>query len=635
MSLKKLISVLLTAALCVTIMPCTVSAKSKSLSSQSASEFVENITIGWNLGNTLDAWDGSGLGTETSWGNPKASKKLITSVKKAGFNTIRVPVTWGGHIDANGNIDTEWLDRVQEVVDYAYDIDMFVILDSHHDKNWITLTENSYSSVSKKFCNVWKQIARRFKDYDEHLIFDAMNEPNTEGSYYQWAGGTEEEWKVLNKLYADFVKTVRNCGGNNKTRFLMLAPYGASAYYDSMKALKIPNDDRIIVSIHAYRPDSISLNTDLGLTKFTQLGKESIDETFRDINKAYISKGIPVIMGEFGFLNKGNEDECVKATQYYLKKANYYGIPCCWWDNGIQEITDKSESFAIFDRKTGAQTRPKLCKAIVDTAKERKSSGSSNSSSGGKTVKIGKNSYSTSKTGTLDLTNKKLTNSDIKNLKYMTKLSEIIISNNPKITDLSVISGLTNLKKITFHNCNVKDISFVKKLKGLTVIGAENNGITDISALSYNTKLTEAWLQNNNIKDISALKKCTALEYLDLSNSPIKSLSALSGMKKLVHLNLYNCGISSIAPLKNLTAIEYIYLDYNNLSDLTPLAKCKRLNELHASNNSLNGNLKALKGLTILTLLDISGNGFTLNNKLSDFMNNDIRSDSDGFLYYY
>lgn len=565
MKLKRLISAIITAAMCITAIPFSASAAENSFSSMTASEFTENITVGWNLGNTLDATDGEGLDTETSWGNPKATKKLITAVKNAGFNTVRIPVTWGNHIDGSGKIDSEWLDRVQEVVDYAYDSDMYVILDSHHDRNWITLTEKSYKSVSKKFCYVWKQIAVRFKNYDEHLVFDLMNEPNTEGSEYQWSGGTSAEWKVLNKLYANAVKTIRSCSGKNGTRFIVIAPYGASAVYESMAALKIPDDDRIIVSVHAYRPDSMSLNTDIGMKKFTQLGKDSIDEAFSDINKAYISKGIPVVMGEFGFLNKDNEAECVKAAQYYIKKANSYGIPCVWWDNGIQKVTDEEESFAIFDRNTGKQTRAKLCAAIVKTAKARSTSNSTSSSP--KTVKIGKETYSTSKTGTLDLTNKKLTNSDIKNLKYMTKLSEIIISSNPKITDLSVVSELTNLKKITFHDCNVKDISFVKKLKKLTVIGCGNNGISDISALSGHTKLEEAWIYGNKI------------------------------------------------------------------TDLTPLADCTAIKKLDAKNNALNGKLKALKGLTVNEMLNISGNGYDQDpDSLYDYLS---KYTYGGYEYYY
>ncbi len=163
----------------------------------------------------------------------------------------------------------------------------------------------------------------------------------------------------------------------------------------------------------------------------------------------------------------------MKAVQYYLKKANSYGIPCCRWDNGKTKTEGDADGFALFDRKTLKQTRSKLCSAIIKTAKARTASDSSSSgtNSSAKTVKIGKKSYSTSMKGTLDLSNKNLTNKDIANLKYMTKLSEIIISNNPKITDLSAVSGLTNLKKLTFHDCSVKSLSFAKKLEKLTVIG--------------------------------------------------------------------------------------------------------------------------------------------------------------------
>lgn len=571
MKLKKLLSVFVAAVMCAALLPCYASAANTSFSSMTASEFTDKLIVGWNLGNTLDAYDDEGLDTETSWGNPKATQKLITAVKKTGFNTIRIPVTWGKHIDNSGRIDSDWLDRVQTVVDYAYDSGMYVILDSHHDKNWITLSEKSYKSVSKKFCYVWKQIAVRFKNYDEHLVFDLMNEPNTEGSEYQWSGGTSAEWKVLNKLYANAVKTIRACSGRNGTRFLMIAPYGASAVYESMTALEIPDDDRIIVSVHAYRPDSMSLNTNLGLTKFTQFGKESIDEALKDINKAYISKGIPVVMGEFGFLNKDNEAECVKAAQYYIKKANSYGIPCIWWDNGVQKVTDEEESFAIFDRNTGKQTRAKLCAAIVKAAKARTASDSSSSgtNSSAKTVKIGKKSYSTSMKGTLDLSNKNLTNKDIANLKYMTKLSEIIISSNPKITDLSAVSGLTNLKKLTFHDCSVKSLSFAKKLKKLTVIGCGNNGISDISPLSGLTKLEEVWIFDNNI------------------------------------------------------------------SDLTPLVNCTAIKKLDAKNNALDGNLDALMGLTVNEMLNVSGNGYDADpDGFYDFICEYTYSGNDGYTYY-
>lgn len=365
MSLKRFISVLLTAALCIAILPCSASA-SKSFSSQNAKRFVENLTVGWNLGNTLDATDGTGLNTETSWGNPKATEKLILAVKKAGFNTIRIPVSWGKHIDSKNNIDNKWLNRVQEVVDYAYDNDMFVILSMHNDNSWLKLDPKTFNSVTEKFCTIWYQVAKRFKNYDEHLIFDAISSP---GSNIKSSVELKKQLDVLNKLYADFTEIVRNSGGRNDARFLMLAPYCAAAEYDTMKALKLPKDNRIIVSIHSFEPNSIAMNPDPKMKKFTQFGKDTISEIFKDINKAFISKGIPIIISEFGYINKNNTTESAKAAQYFIKKANSYDVPCCWWDNGATAYSKNGDSFGLIDRKTLKWTRSKVSTAIVNAAK--------------------------------------------------------------------------------------------------------------------------------------------------------------------------------------------------------------------------------------------------------------------------
>lgn len=363
--IKRMISVLLAAALCIAMLPCTASA-GKSLSSQSASRFVENLTVGWNLGNTLDAVDGSGLKTETSWGNPKASQKLITAVKKAGFNTVRIPISWGKHIDDEGLIDDAWLYRVQEVIDYAYDSGMFVIIDMHNDDGWMKFDKKSFKNASDKFYVVWWQIARRFKNYDEHLIFDAISSP---GEFTDSDADLKTQLKNINQLYADFVYLIRNSGGCNDTRFLMLAPFCAYADYATMSALELPDDDKLIVSIHSYEPNSIAINPDLKMKKFTQFGKECISDVFKNINKAFISKGIPVIMSEFGFINKNNADECAKAAKYFIRKANSYGIPCCWWDNGVTKASKNGESFGLIDRRTLKWTRSKVSKAVVSAAK--------------------------------------------------------------------------------------------------------------------------------------------------------------------------------------------------------------------------------------------------------------------------
>ncbi len=364
----------------VTVKKASSSAKGNSSSkkavtsgSNSAQELVGKMTVGWNLGNTLDCanctWLSNKLDCETAWGNPKTTKAMIDTVRKAGFNTIRIPVSWGDHIDASGNIDKAWLDRVQEVVDYAYDNDMYIILNSHHDMSWIKLSKESQKTVSAKYRNLWKQIAKRFKDYDEKLIFEGMNEPRTEGSAQEWNGGTADEREILNSYYKIFVETVRNSGGNNKNRLLMLTPYGANSGKAALNALWLPeNDDMIAVSVHAYSPYNAAFNGGSSEKTLTESGKKEIDNIFSNINSIILSKGVPVIMDEFGSINKSNTKDRIEIAKYYISVAEKYGVPCVWWDNGAT-AANKSETFGILNRKTLEWYFPELVKALVNAAK--------------------------------------------------------------------------------------------------------------------------------------------------------------------------------------------------------------------------------------------------------------------------
>lgn len=349
------------------------SAANKTNSSKDAEELVNNITIGWNLGNTLDStnctWLENDLDYETGWGNPKTTKAMISAVKKAGFNTIRIPVSWGDHMDASGKVNTAWMDRVQEVVDYAYSNDMYVILNTHHDESWIKFDEKNSAASLKKFTYLWKQIAAKFKDYDQKLIFEGLNEPRTKGSQNEWNGGTKSEREILNKYYASFVKTVRDSGGNNKNRLLIITPYGANTGYSAMSALEIPNDDMIAVSVHAYMPYNVALNRNSSDKALTDSNKKEIDNAFSNINKVFLSKGIPVIMDEFGAINKSNTSERVELVKYYLSVAESYGVPCCWWDNGSNCKPADGEGLGLLNRNTLKWFYPDIVKALVDSVK--------------------------------------------------------------------------------------------------------------------------------------------------------------------------------------------------------------------------------------------------------------------------
>ncbi|MDE5792907.1 MAG: cellulase family glycosylhydrolase, partial [Oscillospiraceae bacterium] len=192
---------------------------------EDAKKIVDNITVGWNLGNTLDCynvtWSVSEF--ETAWGNPKTSKKMIDAIKSAGFNTVRIPVSWTDHIDEDGNIDSIWLTRVQQVVDYAMDNNMYTIINMHHDDyTWLNPTYADEEEITKKYTKIWKQIAERFQNYDTKLLFEGLNEPRVVGSDEEWTGGTAEEHEVINHLLQTFIDTVRKSGGNNSMRTLII-----------------------------------------------------------------------------------------------------------------------------------------------------------------------------------------------------------------------------------------------------------------------------------------------------------------------------------------------------------------------------------------------------------------------------
>mgnify|MGYP000105065344 FL=1 len=222
----------------------------------SSAEIVKDMKIGWNLGNTLDCYDITWEvdDFETAWGNPKTTKKMIDTVKAAGFNAVRIPVTWNEHMDGD-KIEESWLNRVNEVVDYAIDNDMYVIINVHHDDyTWLKPSRADKAKSESRLISIWEQLSERFKDYDYHLLFEGMNEPRIIGGENEWTCGTAEERDVINELFASFVETVRNSGGNNAVRSLIITAHAAAMDETGIKDVKIPDDDRIIVSIHYYSP---------------------------------------------------------------------------------------------------------------------------------------------------------------------------------------------------------------------------------------------------------------------------------------------------------------------------------------------------------------------------------------------
>lgn len=330
-----------------------------------AMQLTSDIKVGWNLGNTLDSTGGSGLTQETSWGNPATTQELIQAVKDAGFNAVRVPTTWERQTDESYNISAEWMDRVQEVVNYAYDLDMYVILNMHHEEWYQPYADKEEISARMTAC--WTQIAERFRDYDQHLIFEGMNEPRWKNTQYEWNGGNDEGRQVVNHLNKVFVDAVRATGGNNQYRFLMVCPYAANSSEPALAALELPEDDRLIVSVHAYIPYSFALQqpgSDKWLASKPNCTRE-IDTLAEVLDRLFISKGQAVIVGECGAMNRDNEEYRAQWAEYYFGTFKKLGIPCFWWDNGAFL---SGETFGLFDRHLNEVKYPALLEGIMKGA---------------------------------------------------------------------------------------------------------------------------------------------------------------------------------------------------------------------------------------------------------------------------
>ena len=330
-----------------------------------STELVSGMKIGWNLGNTLDASGGVGVGSETSWGNPKTTQELIDAILEQGFNVIRVPVTWGPHIGEapEYQVDGAWMDRVQEVVDYAYDRGAYVILNIHHE-DWHFPSEENADTACEKLAALWTQIANRFMEYDERLIFEGMNEPRKVGTSVEWNDGDEEGRRVVNRFVQVFVDTVRATGGNNTYRHLMVQGYAAASHENALRSIVLPEDDKLIVSVHAYAPYDFALN--IQGTNVWGHNTKDIEKLMGLLDELFLDKGIPVIIGEFGAMNKSNEEERVEWAEYYISTAKAHGVPCIWWDNGA--FDSDGENFGLIDRIHLTFPYPELLKTLVENA---------------------------------------------------------------------------------------------------------------------------------------------------------------------------------------------------------------------------------------------------------------------------
>lgn len=319
-------------------------------------ELVKEMKIGWNLGNTLDVCaadrDGDGIVNEvpengkvdeTLWGNPPAAKELFEKLKNEGINAVRIPVTWRDHMgDApDYKVDDEWMDRVQEVVNYAYDLDIYVIINIHHDGGddekfgaWVRTAAKDYDKFSEKYTALWSQICERFKNYSDKLIFESANEIGFDSLPKQ------EAYDLLGKINQQFVDLVRASGGNNEKRHLLIAGYWTDIAETCDKRFVMPTDpqNRLILSVHYYTPWEFCI-TNKQLSWGSDSDISLLEKKMGQLKTNFIDKGVPVIIGEYGFYIGNQPLSCVKFAKTVSKTCYDMDIRCFLWDNG--EVFDR------------------------------------------------------------------------------------------------------------------------------------------------------------------------------------------------------------------------------------------------------------------------------------------------------
>jgi endoglucanase len=343
-------------------------------------EIAKEMIPGWNIGNTLEA-----TGGETMWGNPPVNQQLIDSLKAAGFRAIRIPVAWSNFMDTSNPlypISPALLDRVETVVNYVLKDSMYVLLNEHWDGGWMQPTLEQQDYVNNRLAIMWKQIAIRFRDYGDHLIFAGMNEVMVTNDY---SAPKPAYLRVQNSFLQTFVSTVRSTGGRNAYRHLAVQGFNTNIGY-TLSGLVIPTDvtpNRLMVEVHYYDPYNFTINTGSGSTNQwgnnaaiktdTWANEVYADGQFKSMKTKFIDKGYGVLLGEYGVvarLNLGSAELNASQaayrryyTQYITRSMERYGVVPFWWDAG----STTNNGMGLFNRSTGAQAYPEIVRSIIDT----------------------------------------------------------------------------------------------------------------------------------------------------------------------------------------------------------------------------------------------------------------------------
>ncbi|MBO3731734.1 cellulase family glycosylhydrolase [Glycomyces niveus] len=367
-------------------------ASADTMTQRNASQIIADMGAGWNLGNSLEA-NTNGVPNETAWNNPTVTQSLIDSVQAAGFDTIRIPVSYLNHIGSGPNytINANWLNRIQQVVDYAYDQGMHVVINMHGDgyktvgSAWLICDASNQTVIKAKYKSAWQQIATRFRDYDQRLILESMNE-NFDGQY---GAPTQPCYSNINAYNQIFVDTVRQTGGNNGSRWLLVPGWNTNIDYttgnygfviptDNYRSSVIPSGERrIMISVHYYAPWDFAGEENGTITQWgpnaTNASKTStwgqedyMDSQMKKTYDAFVSRGYPVVVGEYGSIDKTSHDSANNRyrqdfARTMVATAKKYGAATIYWDNGV----NGQYGFGLFNRSSNAVTQQGIVNAIM------------------------------------------------------------------------------------------------------------------------------------------------------------------------------------------------------------------------------------------------------------------------------
>jgi len=317
----------------------------------SSYDIVMDMGLGWNLGNTFDAcgdWIPGGVSThETAWGSPITTRPMFENLRDMGFRSVRIPVAWSNLMKEDYTISTLWMDRVEEVVNYALDSGLYVVLNLHWDGGWIANFSTDFDETMKKYTRIWEQVSERFKNYPDYLILESMNEEGHFDDIWNRYSNYKEEDKIraydlLNEINQTFVDIVRSSGSNNEQRHLLIAGYSTDIDLTVDPAFKMPEDPagRLMISVHYYTPSTFTIleeDADWGKAVSTwgtdEKDYQRIKDDFEKMKVRFHDQGYPVIVGEYGATKVNKDQDSVRNYITAVAKTVYEMDMCpMLWD---------------------------------------------------------------------------------------------------------------------------------------------------------------------------------------------------------------------------------------------------------------------------------------------------------------